>query len=105
MAVGASASSEGAFHTLSTFLSGAVEKIAERGLTGGPALIGDTASTEGPGQTGDPLREGTGERRPIGAENRTAGAATTVGRCCRIEGRLPAAGKLLVAGAARSFRI
>ena len=105
MAEGALASSEGAFHTLSTSLSGAVEKIAGRAMTVGWALIEEVASIVGPSQTGDPLHEGTGGRHRIGAANRTAGASTSTGRCCRIEGRIPAAGKLLREGAARSFRI
>ena len=105
MVEGASASSEGAFHMLSTSLSGGVEKIAGRGLTGVPALIEEAASIEGLRQTGGPLRGGIEGRHRIGAETRTAGASTSTGRCCRIEGRIPAAEKLLREGAARSFRI
>jgi len=105
MAEGASGSKEGAFHMLSTSLSGAVEKTEGRGLTGGPALIEEAASIEGLRQTGDPLLEGTGGRHRIGAANKTAGAATTAGRCCRMARRLPTAGELRVAGADRSFRI
>jgi len=73
MAEGASASSEGAFHTQSTSLRGAVEKIAEAALTGGPAWIGESAPTAGLVWNGDRLRVGTGGRHRIVAARMSDG--------------------------------
>jgi hypothetical protein len=55
---------------LSTSLSGAAERIAGKGLTGGPALIGEA------GKAGDLPRERTEEPHRIGAANRNRSAAS-----------------------------
>jgi hypothetical protein len=73
MAEGASASIEGAFHTLSTSPSGAAESIAEAASTAGPAWIGEPASTKGREWSVEPLLARTGGGRPIAAANMNAG--------------------------------
>jgi len=73
MAEGASASSEGAFHTLSTFLNGAAERIAEAALTAGPAWIGEPAATAEREWTEERLLAGIGGGRPTAAANMNAG--------------------------------
>jgi len=98
MAEGALASSEGAFHTLSTSLSAAAGRTAEAALTVGPALTEEAASVEGLRQTGDPFRGRTEERKRIGAVNTSAGGAMTAGA-------FQEAKKPLRRGGARSFRI
>jgi hypothetical protein len=61
MAEGASALSEGAFHTLNTFLSGAAERIVEAALTAARGSIAEAGWIEGLRQTGDPLLVEIGE--------------------------------------------
>jgi len=105
MAEGALASSEGAFHTLSTSLSAAAGRTAEAALTVGSALTEEEASVEGLRQTGDPFCGRTEERKRIGAVNTSAGGAMTAGRCWMTAGEFHEAKKPLRRGGARSFRI
>ena len=86
MAEGASASSEGAFHTQDTSLSGAAEGIAEAAWTGAPASTDEAAWIEGLRLTGERPRWGTEGRHRLAAKRKNAGSATTVGDLRWIEG-------------------
>ena len=87
MAEGASASSEGAFHTQDTSLSGAAERIAEAAWTGASVLKEEAAWIEGLRLTGERPRRGTEGRHRLAAKRKNAGSATTAGDMSRIEGR------------------